>query len=413
MDSQLSRSLSVLDTLRSGREDDAAERFLDSVVPPRPLGRSSEPRRGDPSGFLFAHVAELLADHAPPAWLIDDMIEAGTLGQVFGASGCGKSFLVMDWAACIATGREWHGKATAPGAVFYIVGEGFAGLKRRLRAWEMHTGESLTAAPLFFSKQPAALMDAGNAQAVIAAVRGLQATHGKPALIVVDTLHRNLGDGDENNAGDMALFLQALDAMRAGFGAAVLIVHHSGHAEAGRGRGSSSLRAAVDHEYLLTKQADGRRELTCTKAKEAEPPPAMWFELEHVDLDWPDGKGWFQSSAVLIAAEAGTNREKRLTAAQIAGMDSFYRAAAAHGSEAGERFGVHLDEWRAEFYRASTADNPEAKKKAFQRARNDLATLGKLTVCDDVYSCRADDPGLFAARLFATSEKRKNDVDDF
>jgi len=370
-------------------------------------------RRFEKPAFHFAHVAELLADHAPPVWLIEDIIEAGTLVQVFGASGCGKSFLVIDWSACIAAGGAWHGKATAAGAVFYIAGEGFAGFKRRLRAWEIHTGKSLSAAPLFFSRQPAALMDAGNAQAVIEAVRALQSTHGKPALIVVDTLHRNLGDGDENNAGDMALFLQALDAMRADFGAAVLIVHHSGHAEAGRGRGSSSLRAAVDHEYLLTKQADGRRELTCTKAKESEPPPAMWFELDHTPLDWPDGKGGFQSSAVLIRAEAGPQREKRLTPAQHAGMESFYRAAAAHGSEAGERFGVHLDDWRAEFYRVSTADNQHAKKVAFHRVRNDLATLGKLTVDSGVYSCRADDPGLVSARLLVASEKRKNDVDDF
>jgi hypothetical protein len=370
-------------------------------------------RRFEKPAFPFAHVAELLADHAPPAWLIDDLIEAGTLGQVFGASGCGKSFLVMDWAACIATGRAWHGNATAAGAVFYIAGEGFAGFKRRLRAWEIHTGESLSTAPLFFSRQPAALMDAGNAQAVIEAVRALQAEHGKPALIVVDTLHRNMGGGDENNAGDVALFLQSLDAMRAGFGAAVLIVHHSGHAEAGRGRGSSSLKGAMDHEYMLAKQADGRRELTCTKAKEAEPPPAMWFDLERTPIDWPDGKGGFQSSAVLIRAEAGPQREKRLTAAQHAGMESFYRAAAAHGGEAGERFGVEKEAWRAEFYRASTADNAPAKKIAFQRARKDLKDLGKLTVDNDIYSCRADDPGLVAARLLAASERRKNDADDF
>lgn len=370
--------------------------------------------RTDRALFPFAHVRDLLADHAPPVWLIDAMIEAGTLGQVFGASGCGKSFLVMDWAACIATGRTWHGKDTAPGAVFYIAGEGFAGYKRRLRAWEIHTGQSLASAPLFFSRQPAALMDAGNAQMVIEAVKALQAKHGKPALIVVDTLHRNMGDGDENNAGDVALFLQSLDAMRAEFGAAVLIVHHSGHAEAGRGRGSSSLRAAVDHEYQLAMQAERRRELTCTKAKEAEPPPAMWFDIEQVELDWPDGKGGFQSSAVLVACNGSeTLREKRLTAAQLAGMESFYRAAVTHGSEAGERFGVELEAWREEFYRVSTADNQHAKKTAFQRVRKDLVTIGKLTVDSDVYSCRADDLGLAAARILQSAEEKENDADSF
>ena len=266
-----------------GIDDEAT---VNMVLTPESAGK-----RFEKPGFHFAHVSELLADHAPPVWLIDDMLEAGSLSQIFGASACGKSFQVIDWSACIATGRDWNDKATAPGAVFYIAGEGFSGFKRRVRAWEIHTGQSLADAPLFFSSQPAALMDEKNAAAVCDAVRKLQSTHGKPALIVVDTLHRNMGDGDENNASDIALFLQSLDAMRAEFGAAVLVVHHSGHAESERGRGSSSLRAAVDHEYLLKKHTDGRRELTCTKSKESEPPPAMWFNLQHVDLDWPDGKG--------------------------------------------------------------------------------------------------------------------------
>ena len=63
-------------------------------------------RRFEKPAFHFAHVAELLADHAPPVWLIEDIIEAGTLVQVFGASGCGKSFLVIDWSACIAAGGD-------------------------------------------------------------------------------------------------------------------------------------------------------------------------------------------------------------------------------------------------------------------------------------------------------------------
>jgi hypothetical protein len=359
-------------------------------------------KRFEKSAFHFAHVSELLADHAPPVWLIDDILEAGTLGQVFGASGCGKSFLVIDWAACIASGRIWNDKVTAPGAVFYIAGEGFSGFKRRLRAWEIQTGQNLISAPLFFSVQPAALMDAGNAAAVCEAVRKLQSAYGKPALVVVDTLHRNMGDGDENNAGDVALFLQSLDAMRAEFGAAVLVVHHSGHAESGRGRGSSSLRAAVDHEYLLTKHTDGRRELSCTKAKEAEPPPAMWFNLQHVDLDWPDGKGGWQSSAVLVGAseplpEANHDKAAKLTGPQRIAHKALLDALANDGEDPGEsikaEFGercparvVHEEVWRNRCYLAGVSDGDQgAKQKAFVRARKALIDRGIVSTWDDFY----------------------------
>lgn len=351
--------------------------------------------------FAFAPAAELLANHAPPIWLIEDMIEAGTLGQVFGVSACGKSFLVMDWAACIATGRPWQGKAAAPGAVFYIAGEGFSGFRRRLRAWEIHNGTSLADAPLFFSRQPAALMDSTNAAAIIQAVKELEKTHGKPALIVVDTLHRNMGDGDENSAADVALFLQSLDAMRFEFGAAVLVVHHSGHSESARGRGSSSLRAAVDHEYLLTKHRDSRRELVCTKAKEAEPPPALWFELKNIELDWIDGKGGMQSSAVLVPCnqqELGNGRDKlsnlsgALRIAYLTLLDSLeqdgeepcqnildeFKGAANHRV-------VHEDAWRKRCYTAGIADGGQgAKQKAFARMRKQLIDR-KLVGNSDLY----------------------------
>lgn len=358
--------------------------------------------------FGFVQAGAMMADHAPPAFVIDDMIEAGTLGQLFGASGCGKSFMVLDWAACIATGRDWHGKATEPGAVFYIAGEGFAGFKRRLRAWEINTGQSVADAPLFFSTQPAALMDAENALAVRDAVKSLAAEHGKPAMIVVDTLHRNMGPGDENNAGDVAEFIASLDAIRLEFGAAVLVVHHSGHGEATRSRGSSSLRAAMDHEYCLTKLADGSRQLSCTKMKEAEPPPDMNFALQHIDLDWHDGNGGFQSSAVLTpcappAEPTATDKAARLTgAAKIAHAAIVALLATADGSEEppdairaefGDRAPlrvVHEDAWRDRCYLAGISDGTEeAKKKAFQRARKSLIDAGIVSTWAAYYWCFA------------------------
>lgn len=379
-----------------GIDDEAT---VNMVLTPESAGK-----RFEKPGFHFAHVSELLADHAPPVWLIDDMLEAGSLSQIFGASACGKSFQVIDWSACIATGRYWNDKATAPGAVFYIAGEGFSGFKRRVRAWEIHTGQSLADAPLFFSSQPAALMDEKNAAAVCDAVRKLQSTHGKPALIVVDTLHRNMGDGDENKASDIALFLQSLDAMRGEFGAAVLVVHHSGHAESERGRGSSSLRAAVDHEYLLKKHTDGRRELTCTKSKESEPPPAMWFNLQHVHLDWPDGKGGWQSSAVLASASEPQPGEKRDRTATLTGANriahkALLDALANLGEEPGESIVkelgdrkparvVHEDVWRDRCYLAGISDGQqEAKRQAFVRARKRLLDLEMVHTFDGYYWC--------------------------
>ena len=44
------------------------------------------------------------------------------------------------------------------------------------------------------------------------------------------------------------------------------------------------------------------------------------------------------------------------------------------------------DTWRDKCYSRNTAESPEAKRKAFNRAVGDLVKLGKLSVADDVFS---------------------------
>ena len=80
-----------------------------------------------------------------------------------------------------------------------------------------------------------------------------------------------MGPGDENSAADIGAFLNSVDMLRDETGAAVVIVHHAGHGDKTRARGSSAIRAAVDVEYSLTKTPEGVT-LECTKAKDFEPP---------------------------------------------------------------------------------------------------------------------------------------------
>ena len=54
--------------------------------------------------------------------------------MIFGQPASGKSFLAVDLAASIATGRAFQGLKTQKGDVVYIAGEGYRGLKRRFTA---------------------------------------------------------------------------------------------------------------------------------------------------------------------------------------------------------------------------------------------------------------------------------------
>ena len=84
-----------------------------------------------------------------------------------------------------------------------------------------------------------------------------------PRLIVLDTLARNFGGGNENDTKDMNQFVTNVDAVRQAWGCTVLVVHHTGHNSTDRGRGSSALKAALDSEYQLTRQEDSK--VVCVK----------------------------------------------------------------------------------------------------------------------------------------------------
>lgn len=362
------------------------------------------PEATAPAGFTFVPVRDLLSQPAPVDWLIRDTIEAGSLCQLFGASTAGKSFVALDWCASVATGQDWAGKPTKAGTVFYIAGEGHKGLGRRMRAWELHHGTALADAPLFFSTAPAALMDAGNAANVAGAVEALAAKHGAPGLIVVDTLARNLGNGEENSNADLGVFINNIDVMlRRKFGCAVLIVHHTGWQETQRSRGGSALRAAMDHEFRLDAFEGGRRELHVTKNKEGEVPPPMPFELQQVPLDgWVDDDGEVMTSAVLVTAE-GTAAETpakrgKLTGANKIALDALMLAMERDGgppdAETTKEFGllapravVHEAVWRQRAYDSGITDGSDdsAKRKAFGRARKALIDMGIIATWKDQY----------------------------
>lgn len=350
-------------------------------------------------GFPFVHARDLLSKPVPIRWLIEYLIECDSLSTLFGASGTAKSFMALDWACCIATGTEWQGKATNKGAVFYIAGEGHAGIGRRLKAWEVHTGISLQDAPLFISKCPAALMDSGNAMSVANAVDALVAENGMPNLIIIDTLARNLGDGEENSNADIGLFINNIDVLlRMRFGATVLIVHHTGWTEKDRARGASAMRAAMDSEYKL-EVTENIRALTCTKAKESEAPEPMTFTLEQIVLDdWVDAEGELMTSAVLVRSGAVRKPPtKPLTGANRIAFEALSHALSADGKPPTEALkeamgllapsrAVSEEVWRKRAYDEGISDGEqEAKKKAFGRSRKFLLDMKKVSTWQEQY----------------------------
>lgn len=341
--------------------------------------------------FSLVKYGELVL--TPPQFLVKGLIEKDTLSSLFGPSESGKSFIAVSLAASVASGLPFFGHDVEEGAVVYICGEGKNGIKRRLSAWEEYNGIYLKNSPLYISETAADFLDDGALEEVIAAIE--QAGE-NPLLIVIDTLSRSFGSGDENSSQDMKKFIDSLDLLKALYhGAVILPVHHTGHAETGRARGSSVFRAALDSEFSVQKSGDAIT-LTATKTKDAARPQPLYFELEDVVLGETLEGDDFGSAALRRLDEAPAKGKKPLTPKQKAALDSFHRAAEAAGTldEEGVFLGVHREAWRPFFYEISTADNPGSKRKAFQRIQDSLVEAGQLIYADDVFRLAGVEAGI-------------------
>ena len=294
------------------------QEWVDSVIEVPELPRSKDDFFLEPRSALKIHS---------PDWLIQGVIEKGTLAAVIGESGSGKSFLALDLAACVQTGKPWHGRDVQQGDVVYLAGEGRSGLVRRIGAWEHRYKDSLD--DLMISSRAIDLGDRRNQLPKVQ--QALQALEKPPVLIVIDTLARH-HTGDENSASEMSSFISNLDRLSEEFKATVLIVHHAGKDPSRGARGSSAFRAALDHEIRVTKPETGITNLTCEKAKDAEPFPPMSFRLKQSDvvdelgrmLAEPDGSP--VRSCVLEEIEyiQPSSKAKQLTEKQAEAQQLFF-----------------------------------------------------------------------------------------
>lgn len=247
--------------------------------------------------FRFTQASEITA--AAPDWLVRGLIERETLVVLSGPPGSGKSFIALSWCFYVAAGLDWFGHRVKQGPVLYVCGEGSRGVTRRLRALEIDSGRSLRGLPLYVSNGAAGFNDPMEFAAVLRAVEAVEATAGKPVMVVVDTLARNFGPGDENSTPDMRTFVRACDRLREETGACIVPVHHTGHGDKTRGRGSSVLPGAVDIDLILSVDEARVIRLESNKVKDGEPLQPMAFRLERVPLGILDDEGEPVTSAVL------------------------------------------------------------------------------------------------------------------
>ena len=341
-------------------------------------------------------------DDEPVEWLIEGVIPKKAFVALYAPPASFKSFIALDIAECIATGRDFLTRQVRhQGAVLYIAGEGHGGIGARIKAMKKHHNTPAGSPVFFLRKQINLRSSATDIQDLIQAVDEIQATHGiQFELVVIDTLARAFGGGNENASEDMGAFITAAGAIQGRYNCALLVVHHAGK-DATKGlRGHSSLLGAVDTELEIIRIEDAPKGiLHISKQKDGEDGQRYGFQMVSVELSTTHlGFDTVSSLAVEVDQEMDINRGRK-DASQPpdrtgGGRNQSLALSCLHSAI--KKFGmmenvdgkrnkcIKLDQWKEEF-KAKMGSDVETStfNKAWNRVKSGLVELEKVEIHND------------------------------
>jgi hypothetical protein len=234
----------------------------------------------DPNRFTVIPPTEFAAK-GDLEWIVKGVLPKAGLAVVYGESGSGKSFWILDLVARIQQGEPWRKHKTRQGRSVMVVAEGAGGFRQRLKAYVAQTGVPMAAMPGVVPDAPNLLL----LDDTDALIRGVLAW-GQVSLVVVDTLSATTPGANENAGEDMGKVLNHCQRLHKatekawgeGNGAMVVLIHHSGK-DASRGaRGWSGLKAAADVEIEVTRNGEFRS-ARLSKLKDGEDGATWDFRL--------------------------------------------------------------------------------------------------------------------------------------
>jgi KaiC/GvpD/RAD55 family RecA-like ATPase len=233
----------------------------------------------------FLTLAELSA-RPVPAWRVTEVIPERGLVVVYGASGSGKTFAVLDMAFEIPRGLPWAGRQTFPATVAYVAAEGQ--LWPRAEAYLKHHGLGVADVPgLRVLQHPINLLRDDDETSLIASLNRVSRQTGGVKVVIIDTLSRSMPGGNENAPEDMGRVIAVARRIEEALGCVVIFIHHSGKDEAKGSRGHSSLKAATDAELSVQRDKNDTdlRTVTIEKLRDgADGETLLQFRLKSVDL---------------------------------------------------------------------------------------------------------------------------------
>jgi AAA domain len=145
--------------------------------------------------------------------ILQGVLGAGEFSLFVAKPGTAKSVLVGDIGCHVAAGMDWHGRKVKQGLVVFYAAERKRLTERRVAAWRKK--HDVTNIPFVVVggklDMTTGLIDA---KTLAATIKGLEEKSGhKCVLIILDTVTRTFGPGDQHQSRDMQRYVQSVDEL--------------------------------------------------------------------------------------------------------------------------------------------------------------------------------------------------------
>ena len=230
-------------------------------------GKGAFAAQGDdkpPEEALIDWPAFWTTDQKAAEWLCEPLIPLGRQVSIYSRAKSGKSLLVLDICARLATGQKClYQPAGEPMRVVYFDFE-MTDLDLRERLEDMGYGPDSDLSNLFYYLLPS--LPPMDTQAGGEAVMEIVRRH-DPTLVVIDTTSRVIS-GKENDSDSFRAFYMYTGLQLKADGRTVVRLDHMGKAQELGQRGSSAKNDDVDLVWELTVQDGGAVKLTATHRRQ-------------------------------------------------------------------------------------------------------------------------------------------------
>ena len=332
----------------------------------------SEPEAYNPTPQLLNIEAWDTIKDEPVRWIIENVLPERGFAALYGPPGSYKSFIALDIAEAVATGRQWMGnQVTNPGAVLYIAGEGHGGIGARIKACKINHQTQDGAEIYVIRYQLNLRSSADDFNLLMQSIDDLiERTGIELRLVQIDTLARAFGGGNENDSQDMGAFIHNAGRLQRKLDCALMVLHHSGK-DATKGlRGHSSLLGAVDTQLELQKLVTddlkegvaGQGILTISKQKDGQDNLKFGFEMVQININQGKESGLGLDDNVSLAVreqqknidqqhKTKTKTPDRTASGpvQVVMMDALHKAIKEYGSmeliDGKRNKAIHVEQW--------------------------------------------------------------------